>query len=154
MKYSVKFSDAIHILAYIEIFKGTDLSSEVIATSVETNAVSVRKIMSQLKKSGLIISHSGKAVPKLSRKPEKISLYDIYRSVESHSDLFHVDTKTAPGCIVGGNIQDVLLEKYDLLQQSVENEMKKITLRDIIGEISEREIEKHPENRNQVRPFL
>ena len=51
MKYSLQFSDAIHILAYIEIFQQTDLlSSEMIAKSIETSAANVRKIMSKLKK--------------------------------------------------------------------------------------------------------
>ena len=49
MKYSMQFSDAIHILAYIEIYKDTDfLSSDMIAKSVETNPANVRRIMSQL----------------------------------------------------------------------------------------------------------
>ena len=65
MKHSVKFSDAIHILVYIEMLQGTDLSSEVIAKSVNANPVSVRRIMSSLKKAGLIISQSGKANPAL-----------------------------------------------------------------------------------------
>ena len=56
MKYSLQFSDAIHVLAYIEMFQDTRLlSSEMIASSIETNAANVRKIMSQLKKSGLIL---------------------------------------------------------------------------------------------------
>ncbi len=51
MKYSLQFSDAIHVLAYIEMFQDTrSLSSEMIASSIETNAANVRKIMSQLKK--------------------------------------------------------------------------------------------------------
>lgn len=51
MKYSIQFSDAIHILAYIEIFKNTNLlSSEIIAGSVKTNPANIRKIMSNLKK--------------------------------------------------------------------------------------------------------
>lgn len=57
MKYSLQFSDAIHVLAYIEMFQDTRLlSSEMIASSIETNAANVRKIMSQLKKSGLILT--------------------------------------------------------------------------------------------------
>ncbi len=57
MKYSLQFSDAIHVLAYIEMFQDTrSLSSEMIASSIETNAANVRKIMSQLKKSGLIFT--------------------------------------------------------------------------------------------------
>ena len=57
MKYSLQFSDAIHVLVYIEMFQDTQsLSSEMIASSIETNAANVRKIMSQLKKTGLIFS--------------------------------------------------------------------------------------------------
>ena len=45
MKYSLQFSDAIHVLAYIEMFQDTrSLSSEMIASSIETNAANVRKI--------------------------------------------------------------------------------------------------------------
>lgn len=136
MKHSVKFSDAIHILVYIEMLQGTDLSSEVIAKSVNANPVSVRRIMSSLKKAGLIISQSGKANPKLSREPAAISFYDIYQAIDEDQQIFRVDEKTAPACIVGGNIQGVLAEKYAQLQQSIEAEMRQINLAEIIQSVS------------------
>lgn len=44
MKYSIQFSDAIHILAYIEIFKNTNLlSSEIIAGSVKQIPLTLEK---------------------------------------------------------------------------------------------------------------
>ena len=137
MKHSVKFSDAIHILVYIEMLQGTDLSSEVIAKSVNANPVSVRRIMSSLKKAGLIISKSGKANPQLSREPAAISFYDIYQAIDEEQQIFRVDEKTAPACIVGGNIQGVLADKYDQLQRSVELEMQQINLADIIHSVSQ-----------------
>lgn len=137
MKYSVKFSDAIHILVYIEMLQGTDLSSEVIAKSVNANPVSVRRIMSSLKKADLITSQSGKANPKLGRDPENISFYDIYQAIDEEQQIFRVDEKTAPACIVGGNIQGVLAEKYNQLQRSVELEMQQINLADIIHSVSQ-----------------
>ncbi|MFE0441299.1 Rrf2 family transcriptional regulator [Aerococcus sp. NPDC058936] len=137
MKHSVKFSDAIHILVYIEMLQGTDLSSEVIAKSVNANPVSVRRIMSSLKKAGLIISQSGKANPQLSRQPASISFYDIYQAIDEDQQIFRVDEKTAPACIVGGNIQGVLADKYDQLQRSVELEMQQINLADIIHSVSQ-----------------
>lgn len=137
MKHSVKFSDAIHILVYIEMLQGTDLSSEVIAKSVNANPVSVRRIMSSLKKADLITSQSGKANPKLSREPAAISFYDIYQAIDKEQQIFRVDEKTAPACIVGGNIQGVLAEKYDQLQRSVEAEMQQINLADIIHSVSQ-----------------
>ena len=137
MKHSVNFIDSIHILVYFEMLQGTDLSSEVIAKSVNANPVSVRRIMSSLKKAGLITSQSGKANPQLSREPAAISFYDIYQAIDEEQQIFRVDEKTAPACIVGGNIQGVLAEKYDQLQRSVELEMQQINLGDIIHSVSQ-----------------
>jgi DNA-binding IscR family transcriptional regulator len=96
VKYSTKYSDAIHILAYIHLFKGTDLSSDRIAQSVETNPAYVRRIMSDLRVAGLIESQRGKPNPKLTKEPNEISLLDIYASVEKDHHLLHADKKTNP----------------------------------------------------------
>ncbi|MGG5331538.1 Rrf2 family transcriptional regulator [Enterococcus sp. AZ163] len=155
MKYSIQLSDAIHILAYIEIFKNTDwLSSDRIAKSVETNPANIRKIMSQLRKSNLIITQAGKPTPTLAKPPEEISLLAIYKSIEGNTNLIQVDPKTNPNCIVGANIQEVLSEKYTLLQRSIEKEMSEITLDSFIHEIAQLEIEKRPENRTIVDEYL
>jgi len=155
MKYSIQFSDAIHILAYIEIYQGTDaLSSEMIARSVETNPANVRKIMSQLRKAGLIVTQIGKPNPALAKQPEEITLLDIYRSIEGNTNLIQVDPKTNPNCIVGANIQDVLNEKYDELQQKVEAEMNRITLDTLVHKIAKLEMEKRPENKQIIQAFL
>ena len=51
MKISTRFSDAIHLLAFIDIYKGKiPLSSENIAGSIETSPVMVRKLMGELRK--------------------------------------------------------------------------------------------------------
>lgn len=155
MKYSLQFSDAIHILAYIEICKGTDaLSSEMIARSVETNPANVRKIMSQLKKAGLILTQIGKPNPTLAKSPDKITLLEIYKSIEGNTNLIQIDPKTNPNCIVGANIQEVLSEKYTELQKKVEEEMNEVTLDTLIHKIAQLELEKRPENRKLVQDFL
>lgn len=157
MKHSVKFSDAIHIMSYIEMYQGTDLASDTIALSVTTNPVSVRKIMSQLKKSGLIISKNGKAEPKLARRPDTITLYDIYKSVAPEEKIFHVDETTEPACLVGGNIQSVLNQTYDTWQKKVEDDMKQTTLSMIIESIAQAEQQRNPErqgNEGRIAPYL
>src|SRR5699024_11945809 len=106
------------------------------AKSVNANPVSVRRIMSSLKKASMITIQSGKANPQLSREPAAISFYDIYQAIDEEQQIFRVDEKTAPACIVGGNIQCVLAEKYDQLQRSVELEMQQINLGDIICSVS------------------
>lgn len=72
MKYSIQFSDAIHILAYIEIFKNTNLlSSEIIAGSVKTNPANIRKIMSNLKKQTLLQHKLVKRIRYSPNRPRK-----------------------------------------------------------------------------------
>lgn len=155
MKYSLQFSDAIHILTYIEIYKNTDLlSSEMIAKSVETNPANIRKIMSQLKKAGLIITQVGKPNPTLAKSPEAITLLDVYKSIEGNTNLIQIDPKTNPNCIVGANIQAVLSEKYDALQKKVEEEMKEITLDSLIHQIAKLELQKRPENKGFLESFI
>lgn len=142
MKYSLQFSDAIHVLAYIEMFQDTrSLSSEMIASSIETNAANVRKIMSQLKiRFDLYKNRKTAAFP--CQSPDQISLLDVYRSIEGNTQLIQVDPKTNPNCVVGANIQEALEESYARLQKKAEEEMAKITLDSLIHKIAVLEKEK------------
>lgn len=155
MKYSIQMSDAIHILAYIELFKDTNqLSSEMIASSVETNAANIRKIMASLKKAGLIHTKVGKPTPVLAKDPSEITFLDIYKSIEGNTNLIQVDPKTNPNCVVGANIQDVLLKEYDFLQKKVEEQMEQITLDTILHDISLLEVQRRPENKKIIEKYL
>ena len=155
MRGSTRLSDAVHILAYIAVFAGNgSVSSEVIASSVETNPTNVRKIMSQLRKGGLIVTVNGRANPMLARRPEQITLRDVHQCVDDGSPLIDVDHDTNPRCVIGANIQSALEDSYAQLQRTVEEQMKKITLRDILRSISTAEAAHRPENRDVVEAFL
>ena len=138
MKFSYKYSDAIHILAYLDIYRDGDLSSRMIASSIEANPSVVRNLMRELKSAGLITTHQGSASSSLAKDPAEISLYDIYEAVDINHDLIHIDPKTNPACIVGGNIQNTLSDAYDQIQQAAFNEMKTISLQNIIDGILKR----------------
>lgn len=139
MKYSHKLSDAVHILAFVHIYAGGDLSSAAIAASVEANQSVVRRMMAKLVKAGLLNSQPGKVAPTLAKSPKYITLLDIYRAVEDNHDLLHIDEKTNPLCIVGGNIQDTLNGIYSSVQKDAETSMAKHTLAEIIDDILLRE---------------
>lgn len=154
MKHSVQFSDAVHILAYIAIFRESNqLSSTDIATSIQTNPSNVRKIMCQLRDADLIETTNGIPKPCLVKDPHDISFFDIYQSLD-HAQLFQIDTNTEPKCVVGGNIQDVLSDEYFLLQQVVEEKMKQISLGSVLQKISQAELAKNPMNKKFVAAFL
>ena len=82
MKISTRFSDSIHILAFINIYQGIiPLTSNNIASSIETSPVVVRRLMSALNKAGLINTVHGAADPALAKSPENIPLYDIFLAI-------------------------------------------------------------------------
>ncbi|CAJ1174376.1 transcription regulator [Companilactobacillus paralimentarius DSM 13238 = JCM 10415] len=137
MKFSSKLSDGVHILAYVDILRDGDLSSNAIASSIESNPSLVRRMMSRLKKAGLLMSQPGKVAPKLGRSAKEISLLDVYRAIEDNQKLLHIDEKTNPQCIVGGNIQDTLTGIYDRIQADAEDSMSQISLQQIIDGILE-----------------
>ncbi|WP_125768435.1 Rrf2 family transcriptional regulator [Companilactobacillus furfuricola] len=144
MKYSHKLSDAVHILAYIDIFQNEDFSSKAIADSIESNPSLIRRLMSSLSKAGLLITRSGSVSPRLSRPADQITLLDIYLAIDDSHELLHVDEKTNMNCPVGRNIQDTLNAAYDQVQQAAEESMKTIVLQDLIEDVLIRE-----KNRNQ-----
>lgn len=139
MKYSHKLSDAVHILAFVSIYADGDLSSGAIAASIEANQSMVRQMMAKLVKAGLLNSQPGKVAPSLAKDPSDITLRDIYQVVEDQHNLLHIDAKTNPLCIVGGNIQDTLNNIYASVQQDAEASMAKHTLAEIIADILVRE---------------
>ncbi|APG70177.1 Rrf2 family transcriptional regulator [Lactobacillus delbrueckii subsp. lactis] len=137
MKFSHKLSDAVHLLAYIEIFPDDDLSSRAIARSIVTNPSMVRSLMMDLRKAGLLKTKQGNAEPELAKKPEEISLYDIFAAVGMDHHLLHVDEDTEQKCPVGGNIQGPLAKAYAEVEEAAFAKMREISLREIVDQIKE-----------------
>ncbi|KRN28745.1 hypothetical protein IV38_GL000950 [Lactobacillus selangorensis] len=142
MKYSHRLSDAVHILAFLDIYKDGDLSSNSIARSIESNPSLIRRLMAMLSKAGLIRTHAGVVAPTLAKPAAQITLLDVYQVIDDERHLLHIDPKTNPQCIVGGNIQAVLDADYAEVQQAAEAKMQTITLQSIIDAILVRQAAK------------
>lgn len=132
MAISTKLSVAIHILILIEIGPPERVTSEFIASSVNTNPVVVRRLMSKLKKACLIQSSRGLSKNYLLKKPERISLFDIYEAVELDRAIFNTHQNPNLDCVVGANIQAVLDGEFSKVRQRMEEELAAIYLADVI----------------------
>lgn len=130
----IKFSSAIHTLILIAESE-TPMNSEQIATSVGTNASYIRKLTTRLRKAGMIEGRRGISGFKLIKKPEDISLLDIYDTVMKTESLhlFDIHQNSNDTCIVGHNIRPVLNGMFRNMEERVENELKSITLADCIN---------------------
>lgn len=143
MKISTRFSDSIHILAFIEIYKGKiPLTSEKIAQSVITSPVVIRRLMGKLRTAGLITTTHGAADPRLNKKADEISLYDVFLAVEGNAHLFSIDKKTKQDCIVGGNIQTTLADCYQQAELAAEGKLANLTIQDVVNSIKVAEARK------------
>lgn len=127
---NTRLSVAIHILSLIAA--NPRESSEMIAGSVNTNPVVIRRMISQLKKGGILTSRPGVAGATLKRDPEDISLLDIYRAVQSQEELFAIHDKPNPNCPVGRQIQTTLDQTFHSVQQAMENELASKSLKDVL----------------------
>lgn len=139
MRINTRFPVAIHILAYIAI-KGSQSTSEMIAESVNTNPVVVRRLNSQLKKAGLLNIRNGMAGAELNRPPEQITLLDIFQAVRSKEDALIFDTPQHPNfdCPIGGHILGAIDEPFRKAQEAMEDTLKQYTLQDIVRYIKEK----------------
>lgn len=146
MRISTRFSDSIHILAFIEVYKDIKLSSDVIASSLNTSAVVIRRLMGVLRAAGLIDTKQGSAEPKLAKDPSEITLLDIYFATEGNKPIFELDKNTNPDCIVGGNIQEVLGNYYEDAKIAAQRKLNETTLEDLIETILVKQKYKNSKN--------
>lgn len=133
MAYPTRLSDAIHILLYVHVNAGDDLSSAAIADSVSTHPSYVRQLMSALRKGGLLDCSRGQATPTLTRSVGGISLLDVYRAVEGGRPLLHRDADTNPECSMGMCIQTAVRSCFDEIQEAAERAMASISLEDVMA---------------------
>ena len=144
MQISSKFTIGVHLLAVIN-YLGEDekVTSSVLAGSIGVNPVIVRNVMGNLKEAGLISISQGKSGISLTKAPDHITFYDVYKAVDSVNEdgLFHFHENPNPECPIGRNIHKAMDSKLERVQMCMEEAMRKITLADVMTDI-QRELRK------------
>lgn len=137
MQISSRFTIAVHIFACIDTFeKDQKITSDFLSASINVNPVIIRKILSSLRKSGLINVLRGTGGTTIAKPLDQITLLDIFQSVECLEDgkLFHFHENPNANCPVGKNIHSILDDKLLRVQKAMENELASITLEDVIND--------------------
>ena len=134
MQISSRFTVALHIFSCVDTFKDEcKVTSDFLASSINTNPVIIRRILGQLRKAGLIEVARGTGGITPTRPLSEITFYDVYKAVDPIEDdeLFHFHENPNPDCPVGRNIHNLLNDKLDAIQKAMEDEMKKYTIEDL-----------------------
>lgn len=135
MQISSKFTIALHMLICMYIFGNEDkITSEYMAGSINVNPVIIRNILQKLKQSKIVEVSRGVGGARIIKDLNKITLLDIYDSVESvpTKNIFSFHKNPNESCPLGKNIHKILDSKFDIIQNSLEKELKSITLKDVI----------------------
>jgi len=132
MTSNTRFSMAVHIMTALA-YLAEKASSEVLARTVNTNPVVVRRILCELNRAGLIRAERGNTGGfTLARAPKQISLLDIYRAVMDEQELvlLHENPENRK-CPVSCNVRGTLATHLQKAQSVYERELQKVTLAEI-----------------------
>lgn len=131
---------AVHVLAVLARNKDEKIKSEVVAGSVNTNAVVIRRLLGQLSQAKLVESRTGAAGgTRLARCPSEITLSEIYKAV-SCGEIFALHGRSPDkNCPVGRNIEAVLCNLQKEIDRTVDEKLSQYTLQNILEIIEEGE---------------
>jgi DNA-binding IscR family transcriptional regulator len=137
MHISNKCSIAIHCLIFINEYGAEKkVTGELLSLSTGCNPVTIRNIVSSLKKAGMITVRFGTGGAAIAIPLQEISLYQICMAVEPDAidKMVGIHSSPSPFCPVGKNINHVLSDTYNYLQRDITNSMKNITLQSIVDD--------------------
>lgn len=140
MHISTKCSLALHCLIFINEYGETKkVTGNLLSLSTGANPVTIRTIISSLKKSGIISVKSGQGGAKLSADPHCVSLLDICASIEPDftKNIIGVHSTHSLLCPVGRNIEDVLNLSYDKIKDDLRNSLSQISLNQVFKNYKE-----------------
>lgn len=137
MHVSTKCSIALHCLVFIyEYGDQGRVTSQLLAKSTGVNPVTIRTILSALKKDGVIDVRPGTGGATLLVPPEEVSLFRVTQALEPGflAKLIGVHPRPSDLCPVGRNIHDVLEESYARVRSDMRRSLEGITLADVLAD--------------------
>lgn len=138
MALNCHFAFAVHVLSVLSLHADEAISSEILAHSVNTNAVVIRRLLAELAKANIIETQRGPGGgSKLARHAKEISLLEIHRAVAGEVGSFGEHPNTpAQCCPVGHEIVRVLEDVRMRACRAVEIEYSNLSLADVVNAVN------------------
>jgi DNA-binding IscR family transcriptional regulator len=127
---------AVHVLAVLAYKEGDRVTSALLAGSVNTNPVIIRRLLLALQLAKLVETCKGAGSgSRLSRSPGRINLAQIYRAVEDSEPFATPSRRPNAACPVGKCIRETLNRVFKSAQAALERDLEKTTLATVIGTV-------------------
>lgn len=139
MASNSRLAMAVHTAGILALNEKVPVTSEMIATSVGTNPVVIRRIIGCLVKGGIVDVRKGAGGGSLlTRAPSDISIGDIYDALDE-DHLFQVPSLgETHSCPIGRAVRPILSEIFQGAEGAVVRYLGSVTLEDLIGMIADR----------------
>ena len=135
MSANANFTTAIHILTFLAS-QTEPASSSFIAASLNTNPVTVRRMVSHLREARLVETVAGSTGgAMLAQDAARITLADVYAVVKEESPFGLHPQPPSEMCPVGRNIQNVLAPVFREVDGLIAIALSKLTIQDIWGQV-------------------
>lgn len=138
MAANSKFAMAVHVMVALTLDEDELLSSSYLAESLNTNAVVVRRILSDLQKAGLLETQSGRAGGARLRKPARsISLHDVYRAVDEGQVFAYNPNDPNKKCPLSCQMKTALEPVFALASDALAESLGSIKLSEVAARVRE-----------------
>jgi Rrf2 family protein len=136
---SVQFAVATHVMTALGFHYGEEISSGMLAESVNADPTFIRKSLSKLARAGLVNTARGKnGACALARPPEQITLRDIYLASDAPAAFTIHSYPVETACPVSCHMKACMSEIQAATQLSIEAALSATTLADVIADIRKR----------------
>ena len=127
-----QFAFAVHTLAALAANPKQGMTSESIASSVNTNPVVIRRLLAKLSKSALVETQMGKnGGVRLKKSPQEITLKDIYLAIQSRTLLSANENETNRKCPISCKMKNIMESVINEAEQATLNHLETIKLSDL-----------------------
>ena len=139
MASSCRFAFAVHVLAVLALKRESGgVCSHLLAGSVNTNPVIIRRLLTRLRLAGLVCTQKGAGGgASLCAEPEDIALDVVYRAIEQGAALGQHPHQPNQRCPVGAGIERVRAAVSAAAESALESELARRTLADVLAAMAE-----------------
>lgn len=123
MQASSKYTKAIHICIYLSMHSNEIVSSSILAESLSTNPVVIRKLLKILREGQIVNSVAGsKGGFELGKSPKEIDLWQLYLLMRDED--FFQRPKVNPDCVVSSNLKVLVHDTFTSAEISMRESLQ------------------------------
>lgn len=139
MAANSRFAVATHIMLSVAVKKSGELaSSAYLSSSVNTNPVVIRRILSDLQKAGLLETEFGRSGgARLSKPAGKISMYEIFRAVDAGDVFAFNPNKPKKTCTLSCKMKSILEPVFSSANEALASNLKETLLSDLVKKVEQ-----------------